>query len=322
MALLETRAYFKPFDYPEFYEIWVKAQAAHWSPFEVQMDSDVDDWKTKLTEAEKNLVGNLLKSFAIAEIHVEDYWASRVGRFFRKPEIQMVAHTFAATESTHAVGYAYLNDSLGLEDYRAFLNEPAMADRINRMMQIKGKNKADIARSLAVFSAFIEGVSLFSSFLILLSFTKRNLLKGVGQIISWSVLDEQFHSQTGIKLLNIMKEEYEDIWTDDLKKDIYDAARLTVKQEDAFIDKAFELGEIDGLRKEDVKAFIRHRANDRLKSMGLKSNWNNIDKEVLERVSFFEVLINGQAQNDFFASKDGGSYSKNVLDFNDVWEIK
>ena len=152
MGLLDTRAYFKPFEYPEFYEIWIKAQAAHWSPFEVQLASDIDDWKIKLTDSEKNVVGNILKGFTTLETHVEDYWASRVARFFKKVEIQMVAHTFASFESIHSIGYSYLNDSLGLDDYKAFMSDPATYARIERMVNVKGKTKADIARSIAIFS--------------------------------------------------------------------------------------------------------------------------------------------------------------------------
>lgn len=321
MALLDTRAEFKPFDYPHFYETWIKAQAAHWSPFEVQMGQDIDDWKTRLTESEKSVVGNILKGFTAMETHVEDYWASRVGRFFKKIEIQMVAHTFASFESIHAVGYAYLNDSLGLDDYKAFVNDPATYARIERMVNTKGKSKPDIAKSLAVFSAFVEGVSLFSSFAVLLSFSRRNLLKNVGQIIAWSVLDEQLHSQTGIELFNIFRNEYPEIWTDEVKKEIYEAARLTIKQEDDFIDKVFELGDIEGITKHDLKQFMRYRANDRLKAMGLKPNWTNIDKAAIDRMSWFEVIVNGQGQADFFAVKET-AYSKNVLEFSDVWEEK
>jgi ribonucleoside-diphosphate reductase beta chain len=319
MSLLDTRNYFKPFEYPEFYEIWTRAQAAHWSPFEVQLSSDVDDWKLKLTDSERNVVGNILKSFTTVETHVEDYWASKVGRFFKKIEIQMVAHTFAAFETIHSVGYSYLNDSLGLDDYKAFLNDPASYAKIERMMSTKGKTKSEIAKSLAIFSAFIEGVSLFSSFAVLLSFSKRNLLKNVGQIIAWSVLDEQLHSSTGILLYNIMRKEYPEIITDDFKKDIYEAARLTIKQEDDFIDKVFELGDIEGITSSDLKAFMRYRANDRLKAMGLKANWNNIDRSALDRMNWFSVIVNGQGQADFFAVKET-SYSKNVLDFSTVWE--
>jgi ribonucleoside-diphosphate reductase beta chain len=319
MSLLDTRVYFKPFEYPEFYEIWLKAHAAHWSPVEVQMHSDINDWKIKLTPSEKNVVGNILKGFTIMETFVEDYWASKVARWFKKIEVQMVAHTFASFESIHAIGYAYLNDSLGLDDYKAFLKDEATYARIERLINTKSKSKVDIAKSLAVFSAFTEGVALFSSFMVLLSFSRRNLLKDTGQIIAWSVLDEQLHSETGIRLFNIFKEEYPEIWTEDFKKDIYEAARLTVKLEDDFIDKIFEMGDIEGIDKYDLKVFIRDRTNDRLRAMGLKSNWTNIDKEALERTSWFWVMINGQSSVDFFAAKET-SYSKNVIDFSGIWE--
>lgn len=318
MGLLDKREYWKPFDYPEFYDIWIKAQASHWSPFEIQLSSDVTDWKQNLTEAEKNVIGNILKSFSILEVHVEDYWASKIGRYFKKPEIQAVAHTFAAQESIHTVGYSYLNDELGLTDYKGFLRDPTAYNKINRLLSTKGKTKADIARSLAIFSAFTEGVSLFGSFVVLLSFSKRNLLKNTAQIIAWSVLDEQLHSDTGIKLFNILKQEYPEIWTDELKRDLYDAARLTIKLEDDFLDKMFELGDIEGILKNDVKALMRFRANMQLKKLGLKSNWNNVDQEAIARLSWFETMVFGENTVDFFAARET-AYSKNVLIFDDAW---
>ena len=318
MRLLDERSYWKPFEYPEFYEIWIKAQAAHWSPFEVQMSSDVSDWKSLLTQSERNVIGNILKSFTILEVHVEDYWASRVGRWFKKPEIQAVAHTFAAQESIHAVAYSYLNDELGLTDYQGFMHEPSSFNKIQRLVDTKGKSKTDIARSLAVFSAFTEGVSLFGSFAILLSFSQRNLLKNTAQLIAWSVLDEQHHSDTGIKLFNIFKKEYPEIWNDELKKEIYEAARLTIKLEDDFLDKAFEMGDIPGVKKDDIKQFMRFRANQQLKKLGLKSNWTNIDQQSIQNLAWFDVMINGQNSVDFFAAKET-AYAKNVIAFDDAW---
>lgn len=320
MGITDKRVVFKPFEYPEFYEAWVKAQSSHWTPFEVDMGQDVIDWRQSLSESEKNVIGNILKSFTVAEVIVEDYWASKVGRWFKKPEIQMLAHTFSAWESIHSAAYDHLNATLGLTDYTAFLSDEASKAKLDRLLEVKGKSKTDMLRSLAVFSGFFENVQLFSSFVVLMSFSKRNLLKGVGQIIAWSSQDEASHATNGLRLFNILKSENQELWTDELKKDIYDAARLSIKLEDDFLDKVFELGDIEGVKKDDVKAYMRHRANLSLKEMGLKPNWTNVNKEAVDNISsWFDVMVFGTKSHDFFAGKDA-SYAKDILDFGEgVW---
>lgn len=320
MSLLKARQTYRPFQYPEYYNLWKKAQESHWIADEVSMASDINDWKMNLSDGERNLIGHILKGFTISEIFIEDYWSAKVGRWFKQPEIQMMAHTFASFESIHADGYDKLNSSLGLEDYGAFLHEPSTKAKIDRLMESTGKDKTSIARSLAIFSAFNEGVNLFSSFAILLNFTRFNKMKGMGQIISWSILDEQLHSTAGCMLFNKLIEENPEIWTDELKKQIYDAARLTIDLEDDYIDKAFEMGDIQGLTKAHIKNFIRERANKKLQEIGLKSNWKNIDKQLLDEMQWFNVLSSGASSHDFFAGKDGSSYTKSKFDWSKAWD--
>lgn len=320
MSLLKARPIYKPFEFPQFYDLWKKAHQSHWLADDVSMDPDINDWKTVLTDSEKALVGHILKGFVTAEIFIEDFWASFVARKFKVPEVQMMAHTFAAFESIHADGYDKLNSSLGLEDYEAFIQEPTTKAKLERLMQSTGKDKSSIARSLAIFSAFNEGVNLFSSFAILLNFSRFNKMKGMSQIISWSINDEQLHSQAGCMLFNQFIKENPEIWTDELKKEIYEAARLTIELEDNFIDKAFELGEVQGLTKHQMKQFIRHRANEKLEEIGLKKNWKNLDKQAIDEMQWFYVLSNGQSHHDFFAGKDG-SYAKSTQDWEDIWNV-
>ena len=230
----------------------------------------------------------------------------------------MMAATFSAFESIHAVSYAYLNQSLGLEDFSAFLHESTAKAKIDRLMSTKGKSKREIARSLAIFSAFNEGVNLFSSFAILLNFSRFNKMKGLGQIIAFSIKDESLHSDAGCWLFRTFVSENPDIWDDSLKKDIYEAARITVELEDAFIDKAFELGSIEGLDPKDLKAFIRHRCNTKLEDLGLKKNWKNIDQDALRRMEWFDVMSAGVNHADFFAQRVT-DYSRGHLDFSTIW---
>jgi ribonucleoside-diphosphate reductase beta chain len=282
------------------------------------MGIDINDWKLNLTDTDKNVIGSTLKGFTQSEVVIQDYWSNKVANWFKKPEVQMMANTFAGFEAIHAAGYSYLEESLGLQNYEAFLHEPTAKAKIDRLMDTKGKTPREIALSLAVFSAFNEGVNLFSSFAVLMSFSQRNLLKGLGQIVSWSIRDESLHSEAGCWLFRELVKEYPEIWTDEFKKEIYDAARLTVDLEDAFIERAFEHGELPNLSMKDLKNYIRYRANTKLQDLGLKSNWKTVDKEALQRLEWFNVLANGVEMQDFFAQKVT-AYSKSLASFEDVW---
>jgi len=319
MSILTPRITYSPFEYDQAFNFWELQQKSHWLHYEIAMSSDVNDWKLNLSPTEKHVIGSILKGFVSTEIFIQDYWATKVFRWFKKPEIQMMASSFASMESIHAVAYAYLNQTLGLEDFDDFLHEPSAKAKIDRLIETRGKSKEDIALSLAIFSAFNEGVNLFSSFAVLLNFSRFNKLKGVGQIIAFSIKDESLHSEAGCWLFRTFIKEFPELWTDDLKKKIYDAARLTVELEDTFIDKAFKLGSIEGLTKADLKTFIRFRTNTKLTDLGLKANWKNIDKTALERMSWFDILSGGASHSDFFASRVS-EYSKGQIDFSNIWE--
>lgn len=320
MGLLTPRVEYAPFHYPKAYEYWELQQKSHWLHNEISMASDINNWKINLSPSEKQVIGHILKSFTQSEVFIQDYWAGKVLRWFKHPEIQMCAAAFASMESIHAVAYAYLNQSLGLEDFSAFLHDPTGKAKIDRLINVKGKSKRDIATSLAIFSAFNEGVNLFSSFAILLNFSRFNKLKGVGQIVSFSIKDETIHSDFGCYLFRTLMEENPDLLDDDLKEQIFDAARLTIELEDNFIDKAFELGEVEGLTVADMKTFIRYRANTKLADLGLKKLWKNLDKEAIQRMNWFDVLSNSMiAHADFFASRPN-SYSKGTIDFDHIFD--
>lgn len=319
MSLLTPRATYAPFEYEQAYKYWELQQQSHWLHSEISMASDINDWKLNLSETEKNVVGHILKGFTQSEVFIQEYWSQMVAKWFKKPEIQMMAASFASMESVHAVSYAYLNQSLGLEDFSAFLHEPTAKAKIDRLIETKGKSKEEIARSLAIFSGFNEGVNLFSSFAVLLNFSRFNKMKGLGQIIAFSIKDEALHSEAGCWLFRTLVSEFPDIMTDDLKKQIYQAARDTIELEDAFIDKAFEMGPIEGIDSADLKAFIRHRANTKLNDLGMKKkNWTNINKDALERMIWFDTLSGGVSHSDFFSSRIS-DYAKGQHDWTTIW---
>lgn len=328
--LTKGREVYKPFEYPTAFEYFERQQMSHWLPTEVSMAGDINDWKTNMNEVERSVVGNVLKGFTQAEIHVEDYWSRKVAKWFKHPEVCMMANTFAGMEAIHIWGYSYLNDSLGLDDYSAFLNDEATMAKLNRLSSTKNRrhNKEDIAKSLAIFSGFTEGVHLFSSFAILLNFSRFNKLKGVGQIVTWSIRDESLHSEAGCWLFRQFCEENPGM-REAIADDVLEAARLTVKLEDDFIDMVFSVGRsedsrvnklfdlgIEGLDKNDLKQYIRYRTNTKLQDLGYRSNWRNIDKDAIKRLEWFDSLSAGVEYQDFFSQRVT-TYSKGV---NSNWD--
>ena len=229
MGLFDNRIAYKPFEYPEYYtEGWLKQAQAFWLHTEIPMSGDVKDWNENLTPEEKNLVGNILLGFAQTECAVSDYWTQKVVGWFPKHEIQQMAMMFGSQETIHAVAYSYLNETLGLDNFEAFLHEPATAQRFDNLVGYTGTETVGIARSLAIFSAFAEGVSLYSAFAVLYSFQMRNLLKGIGQQMKWSVRDESLHSKMGCQLFNHMCDEDKNLRST-CKDSIKDAAETMVE---------------------------------------------------------------------------------------------
>ena len=288
--ITELRPHYKPFEYQTAFDFYKQQHQAHWLADEVPLASDLNDWKMNLTESEKNLIGNILKSFAQTETYVNDYWSTKVALWFPKHEIKAMACAFADFESIHAEAYARLNEELGLDDFKAFMEDEEARAKIDRLTEQSSETLQDKALSLAIFSAFTEGVNLFSSFAILMSFQLRNMMKGTGQIVEWSVRDESLHSKAGCWLYRTLLEEAPELDTKEMTQAIYEACDLSVKLEFDFIDKAFEMGNIEGLNKEQLKNFIKERANQKLVELGYSSIYNDIDPNLLKQMEYKKFL--------------------------------
>jgi len=322
MGLFDERIAYKPFDYPEYYtEGWLKQAQAFWLHTEISMQSDIKDWNERLNEKEKNLVGNILLGFAQTECAVSDYWTQKVVSWFPKHEIRQMAMMFGSQETVHAVAYSYLNETLKLEDYEAFLHEPATAERFDNLVAYNGSDTTGIAKSLAVFSAFAEGVSLYSAFAVLYSFQLRNLLKGIGQQMKWSVRDESLHSKMGCQLFKHMCQE-DDKLLEACRSDVITAAEAMVALEEKYIDKMFEMGDIEGIKAYDLKQFIRKRTNEKLIELGYidLGSYFSYDKKAATNLDWFYHLTGGVTHTDFFAIRPT-DYSKagEGEDFEDIW---
>ena len=322
MGLFDERVAYKPFDYPEYYtEGWLKQAQAFWLHTEISMQSDIKDWKEKLDEKEKNLVGNILLGFAQTECAVSDYWTQKVVSWFPKHEIRQMAMMFGSQETVHAVAYSYLNETLKLEDYEAFLHEPATARRFDNLVAYDGTSSVGIGTSLAIFSAFAEGVSLYSAFAVLYSFQLRNLLKGIGQQMKWSVRDESLHSKMGCQLFRHMCQE-DDALLEACRANVIKAAEAMVDLEEKYIDKMFEMGDIEGIKANDLKQFIRKRTNEKLVELWYidLGSYFAYEKDAADNLNWFYHLTGGVTHTDFFAIRPT-DYSKagEGEDFEDIW---
>ena len=315
--ITEPRIFYKPFEYQDAFDFYKNQHRAHWLADEVPLASDLNDWKLKLNESEKNLIGNILKSFAQTEVHVNDYWSTKVSVWFPKPEIQAMARVFADFESIHAEAYARLNEELGLDDFAAFMEDETSKNKIERLIEVPGTTMEEKAISLAIFSAFTEGVNLFSSFAILMSFQLRNLMKGTGQIVEWSVRDESLHSKAGCWLFRTLLQEQPELNTQELREQITEACQLSVQLEFDFIDKAFEMGNVEGLNKDQLKAFIKARANEKMIELGYNAIYNDIEPSLLKQMEWFGHLTSGKTHQDFFAGRVT-NYSKSTADWDDL----
>jgi ribonucleoside-diphosphate reductase beta chain len=232
-----------------------------------------------------------------------------------------MAMMFGSQETIHAVAYSYLNETLKLEDYEAFLHEEATANRFDNLVAYDGDNTTGIAKSLAVFSAFAEGVSLYSAFAVLYSFQLRNLLKGIGQQMKWSVRDESLHSKMGCRLFRHMCEEDNKLLSA-CKTDVLKAAEIMVDLEEKYIDKMFEMGDIEGIKSYDLKQFIRKRTNEKLVELGYTELKNKFeyDTKAAAKLDWFYHLTGGVTHTDFFSIRPT-DYSKanEGEDFEDIW---
>jgi ribonucleoside-diphosphate reductase beta chain len=314
MSIQEYRQPYKingKFEFPQFFESYQKALSSIWRPQEVSFESDIRDWQNSSTD-EKEIIGGILRGFTQLECHVSDHWAT-IPTWFPKHEIAAVARAFSLSEIVHAEAYNLLSDTLGLDEFEAFLGDPVAQQKIGYFLENRGTKE-----SLAVFSGAGEGVSLFSSFAVLLSLNLTGRFKGIAQIISWSALDEQQHSDTGIQLFReLVKEDP----LDDFEIDqIFNGFNEVVTNEFAFIDKIFEGRELGTISKTDLKEYIYYRANDRLRQLGIHISYA-YDEVAANRIkNWFHPLMAGATSTDFFAqSKDGGNYiSKPTQDFSGV----
>jgi ribonucleoside-diphosphate reductase beta chain len=289
-----------------------KALSVFWLWTEIQMEGDIADYKTKLNPTEKEIIKDILKTFTQTEMFVEEYWTQKVAPMFKAyPEIVQAAITMGSFEVIHIRSYAYLNEVLGLEDeFSKFLD---VTEFNNKMMAINNSlSEVEPDDQLVLFSAFIEGVALYSSFLVLGSFQFRNLMKGVGRIIEFSIRDENLHHEFGVELaLRTYEDEVKPRLAHKFAKMIYDLELESINY-------IFRNGDLENLRREHVVNYIQNRINEVLAKLGFGPMFDNVSQTLLEEISWFNVLTSGLKQSDFFAGRETGYKKWEVVD-TELW---
>ena len=301
MPLLDPSPTYKPFRYPWAYEAWLTQQRIHWLPEEVPLSDDVKDWQRTLTVAERNLLTQIFRFFTQADVEVNNCYMKHYAQVFEPTEVQMMLAAFSNIETVHIAAYSHLLDTVGMPEveYSAFLRYKAMRDKYDYMQQFGVGTKEDIARTLAVFGAFTEGLQLFASFAVLLNFPRFGKMKGMGQIVAWSARDETLHTENIIHLFRTFTQEYPEVWTDGLRRDLIVACETIVSHEDAFIDLAFEMGGVEGLEAEEVKSYIRFIGDRRLAQLGLQPIYR-IGENPLP---WMDTMLNGVEHTNFFENR-------------------
>ena len=301
LSLLEADPIYKPFRYPWAYDAWLQQQRIHWLPEEVPLTDDVKDWNRNLSEAERNLLTQVFRFFTQSDVEVNNCYMRHYSRVFKPTEVQMMLAAFSNMETVHIAAYAHLLDTVGMPEaeYSAFLHYKEMRDKYEFLQSCASGDKRQIARTLAVFGGFTEGLQLFASFAILLNFPRFNKMKGMGQIIQWSVRDESLHTASIIRLFHTFIEENPEVRDKAFEDELSETCAKIVTMEDAFIDLAFELGAIEGLTADEVKSYVRSVADRRLKQLGLEPLYN----APLNPLPWLEPMIGGVEFTNFFENR-------------------
>lgn len=307
MSLTEKSKAYRPFQYPWAYEYWERQQNIHWLPKEIQLGDDKRDF-LRFNPVLRNLIVSVFRMFTQADIDVQNNYHAVYQRIFKPTEVQMMLAAFSNMETIHIAAYSHLLDTLDLPEtiYHEFLEYEEMRAKHDWMTSFDPNSPMEVALSLAGVSGFGEGLQLFASFAILLNFPRQNLLKGMGQIVSWSVRDESLHCEGIMRLFHTyIAENADKIDRPELSRKIRKMAYEVVDAEDRFIDLVFSAGDVPGLTAAELKEYIRYIANLRLRGLGEPDAF-----EILRNpLPWVDSLAVGIEHANFF-ERQGTEYSK------------
>jgi len=316
MPITSKRTVYKPFEYDWAYTYYKKMRSLHWVPEEAPLQEDVRDWVQKCNPLEKNLIAQIFRFFTQGDVDVAKCYAERYIPAFPMPEFQMLFASIMDSEANHIDSYSQLIDTLGFgeSEYQAFLEYAAMRDKHDYLFAEndtapsgrKWSRKERLALDIAKFSAFGEGMQLFASFAILLSFKNRNLMKGMSTIVEWSIRDETLHVEVMSQVFRTLRGENPKLRNLELDGAIYQTGRDMVDLEDKFIDLAFDMGGVEGITPDDTKLYIRFIADRRFQQLGLEPIYNVTENPFAEWIDW---LISAQTHANFFEARST-EYSK------------
>jgi len=305
-GLMTPSVGYKPFRYPWAYDFWKRQQQIHWMPEEVPLGEDCKDWAARLNDRERNLLTQIFRFFTQSDVEVNDNYLERYTQVFKPTEVKMMLASFSNMETVHIAAYALLLETIGMpeSEFSAFMELEALKAKHDYMKQFGVGSHADIARTLAMFGGFTEGLQLFASFAMLMNFPRFNKMKGMGQIVSWSVRDESLHCEGIVKLYHAFKAETGAV-TKSVADDIVDCCKTVVSLEDRFIDLAFDAGEVQGMTPDDIKAYIRFIADWRLRQLALPTVYGVTENPL----PWLQSLLSGVEHANFFEAR-ATEYSK------------
>lgn len=311
--IFNKRVNLKPYEYPELVEYVDAIRHSYWVHTEFNFTSDIQDFKVHLNEKEKSSLQRAMLAISQIEVAVKSFWGD-IYKKLPKPEIGVVGATFAESEVRHADAYSHLIQLLGLNsEFETLLEVPAIRKRIKYLEKSitssKSVDNQDYFESIVLFSMFVENVSLFSQFLVIMSFNKhKNMLKGISNAVEATSKEERIHAEFGFDLVNLIKKENPLWWTDELIEDLITATHDAFEAESEIVDWIFEKGDLDFLSKQQTMEFIKHRFNLSLNSIGINDVFD-VDTKVLETTEWFDDEILTTKHTDFF-NKRSINYSK------------
>ncbi len=304
--------------YPWAYELWKRQQQTHWMGEEVPLGNDIKDWSSdRVTDSERALLTQIFRFFTQSDVEVGDNYLKRYIPLFQPLELQMMMAAFSNMETVHIDAYALLLKTLGMPkaEFAAFRDYEAMRAKADYMHTFGTGTVADVARTLAMFGAFTEGMALFASFAMLLNFPRHNKMNGMGQIVSWSVRDESLHCEGMIRLFHEWNRETGAV-TKGVRDDILDVAKTMVNLEESFVDLAFGIGEIEGMTAAEIKSYVRYIADWRLTQLRLAPAFgyfeaaDNTYRQIKPHpLPWLVEILNGVEHANFFEQR-ATEYSK------------
>ena len=305
--IFKKRLHLKPYEYPELYEYVSAIRHSYWIHTEFNFVGDVQNFKVNVDEKERNAIKNSMLAIAQIEVAVKTFWGD-IYKKLPKPEIGAVGSTFAESEVRHTDAYAHLLEILGLNEVFKKINEiPALMKRVHyldkSLANSRSEDNRDYSQAVLLFSLFIEHVSLFSQFLVIMSFNKhKNLFKGISNAVEATSKEEQIHGLFGIDLINIIKDEHPEWFNKDFEEEVIDLCKEAFESEKEVVDWIFEKGELDFMSKAVVVEFIKERFNRSLESIGIKKIFET-DAELLKESDWFYDEVIATKHGDFFNKK-------------------